>query len=1130
MTHFRTIIESFCIALCLLAFRPEAGAQELERAPKQRSVRTSKQARKPAQGSEALQRQFENPSAEARPWTFWYWMFGAVSEEGIKADLEAMQRIGLGGAYLMPIKSTSQGPEFGGEAEQLSPVWWQRVRYAMEQADRLGLQLGMHICDGFALAGGPWITPRESMQKVVSADTVVLGGRIDLQLPQPEQFKGYYEDIAVLALPAKESDPKGTPRIACRNLAPDAAPKDTVTVDARGVIRAAAPCWIQYEYPQAVTCRNVEIILQGNNYQAHRLLVAVSDDGRKFRPVKQLVPARQGWQNTDQNSTHAIPPTTSRFFRFYWTPNGSEPGSEDMDAAKWRPTLKIKELKIHTLPRLNQWEGKAGLVWRIAPETTPEEIDQNDCIQHEEIIDLTDSVHGGRMVATLPAGTWRILRMGHTSTGHTNATGGGGRGLECDKFNAAAVAKQFDNWFGRVFHEIGPELARRVLKVMHVDSWECGSQNWSECFPEEFRSRRGYDLMPYLPLLAGIPVDNAATSERVLRDVRETIAELVADVFYTVLAEKAKAYGCLFSAECVAPTMVSDGMLHYREVDLPMGEFWLRSPTHDKPNDMLDAVSGAHIYGKRLIQAEGFTEVRGTWDETPAMLKTLLDRNYATGINKMVFHVNVHNPYMNRRPGMTLDGIGLFFQRDNTWWEHGGRGMVDYMTRCQTLLQYGTPVVDIAVFTGGEMPRRAMLPDRLVPSLPGIFGAARVESERIRKTNERQPLRVMPVGVVHSANMADPDKWVDPLRGYAYDSFNEDALLHLAKVRDGRLVLPGGASYGALVVPLPHPMNPEGVMGDGVEARIEQLREQGLFIPNLPWQEEDFATHGLARDVVLPTGTAWCHRRSETDNIDIYFVANQTDSARTFTASFRVTGRRPEIWNPMTGEIRRAVDWKAVGHRTDVPLQLDAGASLFVIFTHPTTDTCGKAPMTVATARPIVVKNWEVYFPELDRRVIRDELFDWSQEKDEHLRYYSGTAVYTGRFVTEDVPKHAGRRARGGRGARTVLRFSGLHDVASVHLNGKPCGTVWTAPYEVDVTEALRRGENTVVIEVSNSWANALTGADCGKAPFPGIWTNGKYRRADPSLLPAGLLDQPVLISIAPAAQSSRSHTTQNNL
>ena len=242
-------------------------------------------------------------------------------------------------------------------------------------------------------------------------------------------------------------------------------------MDDAGVIRSLYPCYIQYEYEQPFTCRNIEIILSGNNYQAHRLKVMASDDGVNYRLVKQLVPARQGWQNTDENSTHAIPATTARYFRFYWTPEGSEPGSEDMDAAKWKPNLKIKELRLHREVRLDQWEGKAGLVWRVASSTKKEEIGEQDCYTLSQIINLTDPLKNSSndhfkertLTTTLPKGKWKLLRMGHTATGHTNATAGGGKGLECDKFNPRAVRKQFDNWFAQAFVKTNPNVARRVL-------------------------------------------------------------------------------------------------------------------------------------------------------------------------------------------------------------------------------------------------------------------------------------------------------------------------------------------------------------------------------------------------------------------------------------------------------------------------------------------------------------------------------------------------------------------------------------------------------------------------------------------------------------------------------------------
>ena len=1061
-----------------------------------------------AQQTRSLREQFQNPSDEAKPWTFWYWMYGVVSKEGITADLEAMKHAGLGGTYLMPIKGIHEGAQYDGKAQQLTPEWWEMVRFSMEEADRLGLKLGMHICDGFALAGGPWITPKESMQKVVWSDTIVDGGKLNaLRLPQPEAYENYYEDIALFALPVEDAADEMPAKITCVNLATanNVKSAQTVNMDAAGVIRSSYPCYIQYEYKQAFTCRNIEIVLNGNNYQAHRLKVMASDDGVNYRFVKQLVPARQGWQNTDENSTHSIPATTARYFRFYWTPEGSEPGSEDMDAAKWKPNLKIKQLRLHQEARLNQWEGKAGLVWRVAESTREEEIGKEDCYSLSQVINLTEQYKNApashskekTITAVLPKGKWKLLRMGHTATGHTNATGGGGKGLECDKFNPRTVRKQFDNWFAQAFVKTHPEVARRVLKYMHVDSWECGSQNWSDSFAKEFRTRRGYDLLPYLPLLAGIPMESAGRSEEILRDVRTTIAELVVDVFYQVLSDCAKEYDCQFSAECVAPTMVSDGLLHYQKVDLPMGEFWLNSPTHDKPNDMLDAISGAHIYGKNIIQAEGFTEVRGTWDEYPAMLKALLDRNYALGINRLFYHVYVHNPWLDRQPGMTLDGIGLFFQRNQTWWDKGAKAFSEYATRCQSLLQYGHPVTDIAVFTGEEIPRRSVLPERLVSSLPGLFGTERIESERIRLANEGQPLRVRPVGVTHSANMADPEKWVNPLRGYAYDSFNKDALLRLAKAENGRMKLAEGMGYKVVVLPLSRPMNPEPVLSPAVRKKMDELKAAGVIVPALPYTEEDFSAYGLERDMIVPEDVAWMHRSGELG--DIYFVANQREETLTFTASMRINGRKPECWNPVTGEMNTHPSYRIHDNRTEVTLTLAPNESVFIVF--PTEEAADKERTSTDKREPLnrtlETEEYTVTFLATGKTVVRKDLFDWSKEEDEQIRYYSGTAVYKVTFRWKDKLK---------KGQPVYLNLGKVCNLATVRVNGIDCGTVWTAPYRADITSALKKGTNELEIEVTNTWANALKGVDEGKAPYDGIWTNAKYRKQEDTLLPAGLL------------------------
>ena len=230
--------------------------------------------------------------------------------------------------------------------------------------------------------------------------------------------------------------------------------------------------------------------------------------------------------------------------------------------------LRLKDIKLGCFPLIDNWEGKAGYVWRKAPDTPKEDLSTDDYLHPQDIV--VTQMKGDMLVCDLPKGQWRILRMGHTSTGHTNATAGGAKGLECDKFSRKAVAKQIDSWFGLFMQR----PSHRAIKYMHVDSWECGSQNWSTTFAQEFQRRRGYDILPLLPIYAGVPM---VGGEEVLRDIRKTINELVNEVFFTTAAQKAREYGVLLSSESVAPTMMSDGIEHYKYVDVPMGEFWLNS-------------------------------------------------------------------------------------------------------------------------------------------------------------------------------------------------------------------------------------------------------------------------------------------------------------------------------------------------------------------------------------------------------------------------------------------------------------------------------------------------------------------------------------------------------------------------
>ncbi|MBP1675802.1 MAG: DNA-binding protein [Bacteroidetes bacterium] len=1037
----------------------------------------------------ALYDSFVNPQPDVRPWSFWYWMHGAVSKPGIKADLQAMKQAGLGGTYLFFIRGTEKSP-YPNSLSQLTPEWWDMVHYSFQVADSLGLKLGFHVADGFALAGGPWIKPEESMQKLVFTDTLVAGGKIqNMSLRQPETIGDYYRDIAVYAVPlAKQVGSSSTPNAGFQIKSDN--PDYPVPFSANNDFRAEKPCYIEYLYDKPFTLRSIEITPSGNNVQSQRFTVQASDDGQNFRIVKQLTPPRQGWQNTGFTTTFSVPATTAKYFRLAWSPVGTEPGSEDMEAGKWKPVLKVKKIRLSAEPRIESWEGKSGLVWRIAPEVSGKEITNKECAPFKKIINLTAQVQGGILNCKLPKGQWRILRMGHTSTGHVNATGGAGKGLECDKFTESSVQKQFNNWFGAAFANTDPELARRVVKYMHIDSWECGSQNWSRGFAHEFHKRRGYDLMPWLPVLAGYPVESAVKSEQVLRDVRATIADLVNDVFFKVMVKNAKTYGTQVSAECIAPTMVSDGLRHYKEVDLPMGEFWLRSPTHDKPNDMLDAISGAHIYGKNIVQAEGFTQLRTYWDEDPALVKPLLDRNFALGLNKFFFHVFVHNPFMDRAPGMTLDGIGLYFQRDQTWWKQG-RAFTDYIARCQALLQYGKPVTDVAVFVGEDIPSRAFTPDKLINILPGIIGKEKVDFEKARLANVGQPMTEMPAGVGCSANILDPARWINPLNGYAYDSFNKDVLTG-ATVEDNKMLLPGGAEYKIVVFPKGKNYSKE------VLAKIEKLKAAGVIVPDLPVADKDFTAYGLIPDVTVPEQVAWAHRAG--DMGDVYFISNQDNATRNFDAVFRNVKSKPTQWNPVNGTVSAVGKMERTANTTKINLTLAPYESTFIVFSYK--NYALNKGAVVLPDSVIIDSKWDINFPKNNQKLKLVSLFDWSKNENPLIRYYSGTAVYKTSFnCTVDFQKHTDTYTR-----PVYLSLGKVCSLATVRVNGIDCGTVWTAPYEVDVTGVLKKGANTIEIELTNTWANAINGYDKGIPPFTGMWTDGKYRMKEDKLMEAGLL------------------------
>ncbi len=1064
-----------------------------------------------AASEQTLEEGFRNPPDSAKPQTWWHWMNGNISKEGITADLEAMKTVGVGGAHIFNV-STGTVP---GPVKMMTPEFFTLTTHAAKEAARLGLELGMNNCPGWSTSGGPWVKFEQSMQMVVWSEARAKGpSRFEAVLAQPQTIAGHYQEIALLAFPTPpEEGPSMAEAGAKITLGEDRQPLDAadatklmdgnagkfLQIKATGnpPNKAGTPQTLNIEFPTPFTARSLTLAFEklGDNLRG---TIEASDHGLNFRSVS---PFALAWP-TDSINFEKV---TARYFRLTFSGETT-----------------LGEVALSGAPRIEDMPARGGYHSESPYFSSAPAFSADGVIRRESILDLSAKMdRQGKLIWDVPPGNWTLLRIGHTSTGRQNhPSPDSGKGLECDKLSKTAVESHFSEYLGKVLEATQSEGIKGLTNVT-VDSWEARSQNWTPGFAGEFRRRMGYDLLPYLPVFTGRPVESVETSERFLWDLRRTVADMLVENFAGRLSELCHEKGLTLTIEGYG-TGPLDSLAYAGRGDIPQSEFWIGAPLKWIWNKQMASV--AHTYGKPIVGAEAFTaNAEGRWLNHPFQLKPLGDEVFTMGVNRLVFHRYAHQPWLDRKPGMTMGTFGLHFERTNTWWDQS-RAWLAYLARCQYLLQQGKFVADIAC--------------------------------------------LMPEQTHDSYYLAAPSH-VNTPPGYDHDALSAE-LLDQMSVKQGRLTLPSGMSYQVLVLPNsprmrlaqlckikelvaagavvcgpPPQHSPSLADGPDADAEVRRLAAElwgdcdGVEVLERPFGKGKIVSSIPGRVLWTPDFSVlgaeagkpvrFIHRKA--GNKNIYFLASSQGEETTFYCNFRVSGKTPELWHPDTGRIERPAIYDNVSGMTRIPIRFDPYGSVFVVFSDAkpeaepvvsmrrdgadlicpakakavSTDFLGKLDGLSLTVEnggyrletthqghyqlqtssgkifsavvgklppPLEIEGaWDVFFPKgwgAPGQVTLAELISWPTHPDEGVKHFSGTAAYRRNI---DIPTEM---LVGGQ--RLHLDLGRVAVMAEVKLNGRELGILWKPPYTVDITEAAHAGANELEVRVVNLWPNRLIG------------------------------------------------------
>jgi hypothetical protein len=1005
----------------------------------------------------AIQKGFLQVPDTIQTSTYWYWLSGNVSKTGIMKDLEAMKKVGINRAFIGDI---GLGDVQQGKVKFLSDEWWELLHTALKTATLLNIQIGIFNGPGWSQSGGPWVKPKQTMRYLSSSQVMVKGPILfnkALSSPDPD-----FQDVKVLAYPVPAD--YGTDISA---LKPTISSKEII--DSLGNLmdnnlataihfKQGQQFSLDVNTPNPYTVRSITIntthqavYLEGElQAQINNAYVSV-----KHFTIDRRSPGLNFGFLPWAESVISIPATKATAFRLVFAKVSANGGFTGLKLSSTAMTDSYME---KTLAKAWQTED---LIWNAYLWEPQADAPSKYVIAPGKVMDISKFMTAdGILKWNVPAGNWIIERTGMVPTKvHNGPATPEATGFETDKLSKAHIAEHFDNYLGQILKRI-PAADRKTFTVVVADSYETGSQNWTDLLLPEFKKQYGYDATPFLPVMQGKVIGSAQMSDRFLWDVRRLVADDAAFNYVGGLREVSHQHGLTTWLEPYGYFGFPAEFLQYGgQSDEVAGEFWLDGRLGTLENRA--ASSAAHIYGKTKVSAESFTSAGAAWRATPANLKARGDRFFTDGINNTLLHVFIHQPDDEPKPGLSA-WFGTEFNRGNTWF-YDMDVFVDYIKRCNLLLQQGQYVADAAYFIGEDAPKIMGITD---PELP---------------------------------------------KGYSFDYINSDVIKSRLAVKNGKLTLPNGINYSILVLPKQKTIRPEllwkikelvkngaVILGpkpesspsmqgypladakiksianelwgaDGKTAKVHHYGK-GLVLNDMNMQEAmnllkvspDFKT--ATNDEVL-----FIHRK--VNEGEIYFVSNQKNEQININAQFRVQGKKPELWDPVISTIRDLPSFTNTGNTTSVPLQLAANASAFIIFRKDgMPQNSQKINYPLPEKSTDITTPWVVTFDNKLRGpakpVVFNTLTDWSLNSNDSIKYYSGAAYYHNSFKVDKTDEKA----------TYIIDLGIARDIAKITVNGIAMGGTWTAPYQLDITKALKQGENKLEIKVVNTWTNRLLG------------------------------------------------------